>query len=274
MTASPAERLIVALSKEVGDGEVWGLGLGTVLPALAVMLAQRTHAPSTVLYATGSNSYLTRPDRLWLTRSEFETWRAGTAQSQADVLFVQEWNHSFGEFLRPAQIDANANINVTRMPDRDGVGRPIVGGTGIPDMPRDHAPRRLYATAHDRRLFVEQVYFRSGIVDAPADGGPRARLVTDLGVFVFGSEPGMTVESLAVDATIELVRERTGFAVDAPAEIPTTPQPTDDDLHLIREVLDPLGIRMLELVHPRDRDALLRGIFEAERAEMAAGGAR
>jgi glutaconate CoA-transferase subunit B len=264
-SATLADRFVVTMAREVQGAQTWGLGLGTVLPALAVMLAQRTHAPHALLYASGSNSYVRSLDRLWLTRFEYETWRSAIARSSTDQLLLQERTPPMGEFLRPAQIDALGDINVTRLPGPDGDVL-LVGGTAIPDMAADEWPRRLYATTHDRAVFVERVHFVSGTVRSDrlvGRAGARARIITDLGVFRIEEEPGLVVEALASGVTLAEVRDRTAFAVRPGASVATVPDPTDTELALIRE-MDPLGLRELEFLHPRDRDGFLRRVVAAE----------
>ena len=50
--------------------------------------------------------------------------------------------------------------------------------------------------------------------------------------------PGVTVEEI-VDAT--------GFELTVPSDVPSTRQPTPEELTLIRDVLDPRGLRDREV---------------------------
>jgi len=43
------------------------------------------------------------------------------------------------------------------------------------------------------------------------------------------------------------VREATGFELDIPSDVPTTREPTMEELIIIREVLDPKGLRFKEV---------------------------
>ena len=47
--------------------------------------------------------------------------------------------------------------------------------------------------------------------------------------------------------TVDQVVEATGFSLVVPADEPETRAPTDDELRLLREVLDPDGLRDGEL---------------------------
>jgi len=50
--------------------------------------------------------------------------------------------------------------------------------------------------------------------------------------------PGVTVEDL---------RAATGFELDVPTDVPTTREPTTEEQILIREMLDPKGLRFKEV---------------------------
>jgi glutaconate CoA-transferase subunit B len=77
--------------------------------------------------------------------------------------------------------------------------------------------------------------------------GRPALLVTNLGVFVFDEASGsMEIESLHPGVDFETLQANTGFALRRPDTITVTPGPTEEELHWIRERLDPLGMRRLE----------------------------
>ena len=60
----------------------------------------------------------------------------------------------------------------------------------------------------------------------------------------------MRLRSLHPGVTVEQVREATGFALAVtadPADVPLTREPTAAELRLIREVIDPRGLRDREV---------------------------
>jgi acyl CoA:acetate/3-ketoacid CoA transferase beta subunit len=109
---------------------------------------------------------------------------------------------------------------------------------------------------HSARVVVEQVDIVSGVGRARAEAaGPAAtrfhdvhRLVTDLGVFDFGG-PGHTLRFVSVHpgVTVEDVREASGCEIHADGDVPQTRTPTDAELTLIRELLDPSSLREREV---------------------------
>ena len=64
--------------------------------------------------------------------------------------------------------------------------------------------------------------------------------MTDLGIYHFDDTGEMRLDSLHPGATIEEVRSTIGWPRRC-GDLATTPGPTDDELRLIREELDPEG---------------------------------
>jgi glutaconate CoA-transferase subunit B len=67
--------------------------------------------------------------------------------------------------------------------------------------------------------------------------GP-AMVITDIGCYEF-QDSEMILTSLHPGATVDQVRERTGWQIRVKAELETTAPPTHEELRLIREELDP-----------------------------------
>jgi glutaconate CoA-transferase subunit B len=129
----------------------------------------------------------------------------------------------------------------------------------------------LYVPRHNRAVFVEKLDFRSGLghlssaererlgLRAP---GPRY-LVSNLGQFDFANgrmrlithHPGVTVES---------IQKKTGFALEIAPNVHETTPPSGEEVRLLREEIDPLGIRELEILSGPRRRAKLREIIARE----------
>ncbi len=56
----------------------------------------------------------------------------------------------------------------------------------------------------------------------------------------------MRLRSVHPGVTVDEVVEATGFELAVPDEVPESRLPTGEELHLIREVLDPQGYRKAE----------------------------
>jgi hypothetical protein len=75
--------------------------------------------------------------------------------------------------------------------------------------------------------------------------------VSNLGVFDFATpDRSMRLASVHPGVAVDDVVKATGFALAIPADVPETRAPTDAELHLIREVIDPEGAREREVRAP------------------------
>jgi hypothetical protein len=74
----------------------------------------------------------------------------------------------------------------------------------------------------------------------------------------------MKVISLHPGVNREEIQEKTGFELIIPKDVPTTEPPTKEQIRVIREEIDPLGIRLLEFLPAEQRDELFDRIIEIE----------
>jgi glutaconate CoA-transferase, subunit B len=106
-----------------------------------------------------------------------------------------------------------------------------------------------------RRSFVKTIDFRTspgnlGGAEQSArirqEGGWLGRgpsvVVTDLGIYRFDEAGEMRLDSLHPGATIEAVKASIGWDVAISPDVAETAAPTEDELRLIREELDPVGV--------------------------------
>ena len=123
-------------------------------------------------------------------------------------------------FLGGAQIDGEANINLVR-----AEGRRFPGSFGSAFMYSVVKNTILFREEHSTRVLVPKVEFVS------ARGDPAA-LLTGKALFSWQKDRRrFRLESVHEPGDI---RAETGFAFDAPNEIPLTPTPSADDLTLLR----------------------------------------
>ena len=105
-----------------------------------------------------------------------------------------------------------------------------------------------------KRSFVERIDFRTspgnlgGAAGAASirreqgwlGSGPSV-VVTDLAVYHFDETGEMRLDALHPGATLEAVRDTIGWEPKVAPELATTPEPTAEELRLIRVELDPDG---------------------------------
>jgi acyl CoA:acetate/3-ketoacid CoA transferase beta subunit len=108
---------------------------------------------------------------------------------------------------------------------------------------------------HTSRVFCDKVDIVSGVGYDQIDPDNPAyrfhhlhRVVSNLGVFDFGG-PGHTFRALSLHpgVTAEQVAENTSFEVAGLDDAPVTRDPSEEELRLIREVLDPRSLRDREV---------------------------
>ena len=104
---------------------------------------------------------------------------------------------------------------------------------------------------HSPRVFVENVDFVSGVGYDRVPPGVFHEIrvvVSNLGVFDFAApEHSMRLRSVHPGVTVDEVRAATGFPLAVDADVPESRVPTDEELRLIREVIDPKGLRDTEV---------------------------
>jgi glutaconate CoA-transferase subunit B len=244
---SAAELIAILLARELRDGEV-GVAAVSALSIAACLLAQRRHAPS-LTFLTTTGAVNPKPRALYHSPSDARYLHG--AEAIGDFYEVFEYcEHGVDVMIYSGmQIDRFGNLNLTWI-DADGRR---VRGSGLANVSHAATARRwlIYKTTHTRRDLVERVDFRTapGHIDGP---GARARLglpgggptlcVTPLCTFDFDpATAAMRLRSLHPGVTFEEVAARTGFAVARPAELPTTPAPSAEELALLREI-DPTGV--------------------------------
>lgn len=152
------------------------------------------------------------------------------------------------------QIDRHGNQNLSAFGPLQHPTRQMFGVRGAPGNTINHATS-YWVPRHSTRVFGETVDIVSGVgfdkvdPDNPAyDHLNIHRVVTELGVFDFGG-PGHTMRALSLHpgVTAGQVAENTGFEVVDLDGAPVTAAPSDEQLRLIREVLDPKGVRDREV---------------------------
>jgi hypothetical protein len=74
----------------------------------------------------------------------------------------------------------------------------------------------------------------------------------------------MRLVSVHPGIEVERVKAKTGFEIEIEEPVQITEPPSTEDLKLLRDSIDPLGIRKLELMSGHNRRVALRKILQAE----------
>ncbi|MEU8435353.1 CoA-transferase [Streptomyces sp. NPDC029216] len=238
---SRAEYCVIACAEAWrGDGEVLASPMG-LIPSFGARLAKRTFSPDLLL--TDGEAMLVGLDGTvegWLPYRRHLTMVTG---GRRHVM------------MGASQIDRYGNQNISCIGDWERPARQLLGVRGAPVNTLNN-PVSYWVPRHSPRVFVERVDMVSGVgYDRARAAGPSAtrfhrlpRVVSDLGVFDFGGpDRSMRLASLHPGVGVEQVRAATGFELAVGEEVPYTREPTAEELRLIREVIDPKGLRDREV---------------------------
>jgi len=261
------ELISVCIARQVTDGDVLAQGIATPLVMAGYLLAKHTHAPHVSFASAIGNALVDEPGIVGLTRVE-ELW---LGQASATFSFGQiacELLPRFQpkEFFRPAQVDAAGNFNnVIIGTDHTHPRMRLPGCGGIADVTTYYRQTYLYVPRHSRAVFVEQVDFVSGLGHTPTrrHGKGPCYLVSNLGQFDFAGGR-MRLVTHHPGTTVDKIRTKTGFPLEISPNLRETEPPTVEEVHLLRNVIDPLNIRRLETQSGAARKRALRWTLAKE----------
>jgi glutaconate CoA-transferase subunit B len=218
------ERIAVALAKLILDPSApparhIAVGAASPMPAAACWLVKKQGHPVrlSLLHKRSGNPFTEG------TRELFDL----TGQGRIDLFF-----------LGGGQIDGSANLNLVGTGEWPGMGVRFPGSFGSAFMYFMTPRTILFREEHTPRVFVEKVDNISAPGVSPPGvfrRGTAQALVTGRCVFRFHPDRArFSLESIHPGETVESVRDATGFAFDVAGDVPFTPDPTAEELALLR----------------------------------------
>ena len=246
---SPTELLACVAARLLEDRR--SVFVGTGLPIIAAMLAQRTHAPGLLIVFEAGGIGPQIPV-LPISVGDSRTFhKAVAASSMHDVMSISQAGYLDYGFLGAAQIDPYGNINTTVIGPHDQPQARLPGSGGANDV-GSFSHRTIIIMRQDRRKFVGQLDFlttpgyltgpgareRAGL---PANCGPY-RVITQLGVYGFDPDTcRMRLLAVHPQVTRDEVQANSSFAIPVAEELAISPAPTEEERRLLRE-MDPKGM--------------------------------
>lgn len=233
-----------------GSGEVLASPIGTI-PTIGARLAALTFEPD-LAYGDGDASQLAAPIPVGAAP---DTEKVVEAWIPFGNFFDIVWSGRRHVMMGATQIDRFGNQNIACIGPWAQPKAQLLGVRGAPGNTVNH-PTSYWIPVHNARVFVESVDCASGVgYDRAAAAGPTMQqyhhihhVITNKGVFDFETpDHAMRIRSLHPGVTVDEVQELTGFPLVVPDDVPTSRLPTDDELRIIREVLDPKGLRTAEV---------------------------
>jgi glutaconate CoA-transferase, subunit B len=249
-----ADLLCCAAAREVQDNEV--VFAGTGLPMVAIMLAQKTHAPNLkLIFEAGTLDG--RPPELPTSVGDARC-EMGASRSSGlyDAFAIAQRGYVDLGFLGGAEVDQYGNVNTTVIGDYLNPELRLTGSGGNPDI-NSFARRTVFIMVHEKRRFTEEVSYitspgwrvrkwpegewipRKALYGAAYRGGPTS-VISTMGVFRFDGETGrIYLDTCHPGTTPQRIRQECQFDLDITRVSGETAPPTYEELHLIHEVLDP-----------------------------------
>ncbi|TML41574.1 MAG: CoA-transferase [Actinobacteria bacterium] len=232
-----------------GDGEILASPIG-IIPTLGARLARATFEPDLLL--TDGEAYLVAND---LPVGPGNHPKVVEGWMRYRFVFDTVWSGRRHVMMGATQIDGHGNQNISCIGDWARPKAQLIGVRGAPGNTVNH-PTSYWVPNHSTRSFVEHVDMVSGIgYERAARAGEWIGrhheirvVVSNKAVLDFDTpERSMRLRSVHPGVTVQDVVASTGFELVVPDEVPDTRRPTPEELHLIRDVLDPTGLRRGEL---------------------------
>jgi acyl CoA:acetate/3-ketoacid CoA transferase beta subunit len=250
MDYNTTELLACVASRELENGK--SIFVGTGLPILATMLAQRLHAPD-LLVVFEAGGIGPKIPTIPISVGDSRTFHKAVMAASMDYVMgmAQAGLVDYG-FLGAAQIDKYGNLNTTVIGSHDRPKVRLPGSGGANDL-GSLCNKTITLMRHDKLRFVNKLDYLTtpGYLSGPgareeaglpADTGPY-RVITQLGVLGFhGASKEMMLLSVHPGVTVTDVVENTSFDLVIPENVATTSPPRDEELMLLREDIDPSGI--------------------------------
>jgi glutaconate CoA-transferase subunit B len=248
-----ADLMTVAASREIVDTEVVFAGMG--MPMLAIMLAQKTHAPHLKLIFEGG-TFDSHPVALPTSVGD-PRCETGSSRSSGlcETFFLAQRGYVDIGFLTGTEIDEYGNVNTTVIGDYLDPELRLTGSGGNPDI-NSFARRIVYIMMQEPRRFMKEVSYitspgwrvkkwpsgefvhRRELYGNAFRGGPSA-VISTAGVFRFDDQTGrIYLDTYHPGQSPSAIAKLCQFDLDISRVRGETPPPTPQDLFLIHEVLD------------------------------------
>ena len=246
-----ADQMVVAGAHQIRANDVVYIGLG--LPFLSALLAKYTHAPGcTIIIENG----IVRTTGFELPAAT-DTLGSQTMSDQLTGLFyiscLGQAGYISTGFIGAGQVDRYGNVNDTVVGDYHKPVHRWAGSGGANDV-MSFCQRTITMLRQSKRRFPEKVDF----ITCPGylDGRPGQReaaglipgtgpsmVITDMGCYVF-EDGEMTLKSIhsGVGITLEQIKAGVDWDIRISSELEETTPPTEEELRILREKVDPKQI--------------------------------
>ncbi|MGH8977198.1 MAG: CoA-transferase subunit beta [Acidimicrobiia bacterium] len=225
------------------DGEIVANPIGT-LPMIGGRLAKATFGPQLVM-TDGEALLVENIMPVGVEDPEKVVGAWNPYRSMFDIV----WSGRRHVVMGASQIDKFGNQNFAYIGSHAQPRTQLLGMRGAPGNTINDRTS-YWVPSHSTRVFVPAVDVVSGIgYDRAADLGDAARfheivrVVTNLAVLDFETpDHRMRLRSVHPGVTVDEVVDATGFELAIDPNVPESRMPADDEIRLIRDVIDPNGM--------------------------------
>jgi acyl CoA:acetate/3-ketoacid CoA transferase beta subunit len=234
-----------------GDGEILANPIGTIA-MIGGRLARATFEPDLCM-TDGEATLIANHEAFeWPGGKVVEYWNPYRS------MFDWVWSGRRHVMMGATQVDQYGNQNIAAIGDYARPKVQLLGYRGAPGNTINDTTS-YFVPNHSPAVVCARVDTVCGIgYDRAAELGPHAarfheirRVVTNLCVLDFETpDHRMRLRSVHPGVTVDDVVAATGFELVVPGEVPESRLPTDDELRLLREVIDPTGLRHEEVPDP------------------------
>jgi glutaconate CoA-transferase subunit B len=251
---SAKELIAIFISRHIRNGDYVSVGTNLPVPTAGVFLAHLTHAPDLRLNVLSYFTNLSHVQRVGSLAHIVDPRMAKWAEAIMSLdLLTNAIRHMDLCFAGGIQIDRYGNTNligVGRDPRRLKFRGP--GSVGTSTVMSTVKRFFIYTNNHSPRVFVERCDYVSAVgwhhggADARRrlglPGGGPEYVLTPLGVFDFEEETkAMRIKHLFPGVDLDTVVRNTGFELVVPERIEPMPDPTSEELQVLRTRVDPEG---------------------------------
>jgi acyl CoA:acetate/3-ketoacid CoA transferase beta subunit len=224
-----------------GNGEILASCFG-VAPAIGARLAKATFEPD-LLMTDGVCTVVDEPNPVSGPGHDLivEAWLPFR------TIFDHLWNGNRHVIMAASQIDRFGNQNFACIGDHAQPKAQLLGMRGAPGNTISHTTS-YWVPNQSPKVFVDHVDVVSGVGNdraaelgaASTQGHDIRFVISNLAVYDFETpDRRMRLKALHPGVSVDDVVENTGFELVIEGEIPVTRMPSDDELTLIRETIDP-----------------------------------
>ena len=232
-----------------GDGERLCNPIG-IIPMIGGRLARESFEPDLVM-TDGFGGFAANP----LPPGADPAGAVLEAWNPYPQMFSVLWNGRRHVMMGAPQVDRFGNQNIACIGDWHQPRSQLLGFRGAPGNTINHTTS-YWVPNHNPKVLVEAVDVVCGVgYDRAAALGATAsrfheirRVVTNLAVLDFETpDHRMRIRSVHPGVTVDEVVAATGFDLVVPDDVAESRVPTGEELRLIREVIDPRGLRYAEV---------------------------